>query len=91
MELKLVSKTKDTMEVEIEGEDETLLYPLQQKLLEDKSVVFATYDKGHPLLDNPKLVVKVKEGKPQAALKRAAKAIANDYKKFRETFEKASA
>ncbi len=91
MELNLVSKSKDSMEIEIVGEDETLLYPLQQKLLEDKAVVFATYDKGHPLLDNPKLIVKVKEGKPQAALKRAAKALANDYKKFRELFEKASA
>jgi DNA-directed RNA polymerase subunit L len=91
MELKLVSKSKDSIEVEIAGEDETMLYPLQQKLLEDKSVVFATYEKGHPMLDNPKLIVKVKEGKPQAALKRAAKALANDFKQFRELFEKASA
>ncbi len=91
MELKLLTKSKDSMEIEITGEDETLLYPLQQKLLEDKSVVFATYDKGHPMLDNPKLIVKVKEGKPQAALKRAAKALTNDFKQFRELFEKASA
>ena len=91
MELKLISKSKDSMEIEIIGEDEILLYPLQQKLLQDKAVVFATYDKRHPQLDNPMLTVKVKEGKPQNALKRAAKAIANDYKKFRELFEKASA
>ena len=40
MELKLISKSKDSMEIEIIGEDETLLYPLQQKLLQDKAVVF---------------------------------------------------
>jgi DNA-directed RNA polymerase subunit L len=40
------------------------------------------------LLDKPKIYVKVRDGKPQAALKRAAKALANDYKEFREILER---
>lgn len=90
MELKLLNKTKDTIEIEVEGEDETLLYPLQQKLVQDESVEFATYIMGHPLLDQPKLVVKVREGKPQNALKRAAKALANENKECLTLFQKES-
>ena len=75
------------MEIEIKGENETLLTPLKQKLLEDEKVVFATFFIGHPLLDNPRFYVKVKEGKPQTALKRAARAIIKDAKKLRKKFE----
>lgn len=78
------------MEIEVKGEDETLLYPLQQKLLQDESVEYATYIMGHPLLEQPKLVVKVKSGKPQNALKRAAKALANQYKECLTLFQKES-
>jgi DNA-directed RNA polymerase subunit L len=90
MELKLLNKTKDRIEVEVQGEDESLLYPLQQKLVEDDSVEYATYIMGHPLLEHPKLVVKVMDGKPQNALKRAAKALANKYKECLTLFEKES-
>jgi DNA-directed RNA polymerase subunit L len=88
MELTLLNKTKESIEIEVKGEDETLLYPLQQKLIEDDSVEYATYIMGHPLLDQPKLVVKVKEGKPQNALKRAAKALANENKECLTLFQK---
>ncbi|MEM2901016.1 MAG: DNA-directed RNA polymerase subunit L [Thermoplasmata archaeon] len=88
MNVKLISKEKDSIEVEVEGENETLLEPLKQKLLADDKVVAATYIIGHPLLDKPKIYVNVRDGKPQAALNRAAKALANDYKEFREILEK---
>lgn len=78
------------IELEVLGEDETLLYPLQQKLITDDSVEYATYIMGHPLLENPKLVVKVKEGKPQNALKRAAKALSNQYRECLTLFQKES-
>jgi len=83
LQLKLLNKEKDTMEIEVAGEDETLLEPLKQKLLEDENVEIATYLMGHPMLESPKLIVKVKSGKPQAALKKAAKALANDYEEFK--------
>lgn len=90
MELKLLNKTKDIIEIEVQGEDETLLYPLQQKLVEDDNVEYATYIIGHPLLEQPKLVVKVTDGKPQNALKRASKALANKYKECLTLFGKES-
>lgn len=88
MELKLINKEKDSMEIEILGENETLLEPLKQKLLEDDNVEIATFLMGHPMLESPKLIVKVKSGKPQAALKKAAKALANDFEEFRDVVMK---
>jgi DNA-directed RNA polymerase subunit L len=46
------------------------------------------YTAGHPDLEIPTLYVKVKSGKPQTALKRAAKALSNEFKEAREKLEK---
>jgi DNA-directed RNA polymerase subunit L len=88
MELKLLSKEKDSMEIEIVGESDTLLAPLLHQLLQDDKVEFATLKRGHLYLENPVIVVKVLEGKPQMALKRAAKAVANEYKEMKTKLEK---
>jgi DNA-directed RNA polymerase subunit L len=88
MELKLVEKKKDSIRVEIEDPDETLIYPLIHELLQDKNVKDARYSTGHPQLDKAVLAVIVKDGKPQAALKKAAKALANQYVEVRQLVEK---
>ena len=86
--IRQISKEKDSIELEIDGENETLLEPLKQRLLEDEKVETATYIRGHPQLDKTKLYVKVKDGKPQAAIKRAAKSLAKDFSDIRKLFEK---
>lgn len=84
MEIKVLNKTKDEIEIEIIGEEETILTPLREKLIEDEMVEHANYTIMHPLLDNPKLYVRVSDGKPQNAIKRAAKALENEYASLRE-------
>jgi len=88
MELRLLEKKKDTIKVEIQDPDETLIYPLIHELLQDKNVEDAKYLTGHPQLDKPVLTVTVKDGKPQAALKKAAKALANQYLEAKQLIEK---
>ncbi|MCU0852319.1 MAG: DNA-directed RNA polymerase subunit L [Thermoplasmata archaeon] len=88
MEFKLVEKKKDSIRVEIVDADETLIVPLIHELLQDKNVADARYVTGHPQLDKPVLTVEVKEGKPQAALKKAAKSLANQFAEARELIEK---
>jgi DNA-directed RNA polymerase subunit L len=88
MEFKLVEKKKDTIKVEIKDADETLIYPLIHELLHDKNVVDARYTTGHPQLDKATLTVTVKEGKPQASLKKAAKSLANQFLEARQLVEK---
>lgn len=88
MEFKLVEKKKDSIKVEILDTDETLIYPLIHELLQDKNVADARYTTGHPQLDKPVLQVRVNDGKPQAALKKAAKSLVNQYIEARQLIEK---
>ena len=88
MELKLLEKKKDLIKIEIDNADETLIYPLIHELLQDKNVKDARYSTGHPQLDKPVLTIAVKDGKPQAALKKAAKSLANQYLEARQLIEK---
>lgn len=71
--MKLVAKTDNTIEVQFEGENETLLNLLKMKLLQNPDVAAASFIMGHPLLDSPRLVVTAKSGKPEAHLRNAAK------------------
>lgn len=82
MELRLVNKTATKLEIEVIGENDTLLNLLKQKLLQDPSVETATYVMGHPYLDNPLFVVETKSGKPEQALKTAAKDLRAQFDEF---------
>jgi DNA-directed RNA polymerase subunit L len=88
MELILLESKKTSAKIEVSGMDETLLYPLVDELMMDKDVTEAKYVTGHPQLDNPVIYVKVKKGKPQTALKRAAMKISKEFKEARENLEK---
>lgn len=83
-----MEKKKDSIRLEIENADETLIYPLIHELLQDKNVSDARYVTGHPQLDKATLTVEVKEGKPQAALKKAAKSLVNQFTEARQLIEK---
>jgi len=88
MELKLLKKQKNFMQLQLVDADETLLYPLVYQLLKDENVQDASYMVGHPDLDIPVLTVQVKDGKPQAALKKAVKALASEFSGAGEKIEK---
>ncbi|MEE9116750.1 MAG: DNA-directed RNA polymerase subunit L [Thermoplasmata archaeon] len=88
MELTLLESKKTYAKIEVSGMDETLLYPLVDELVRDKDVSEAKYVTGHPQFDKPVIYVKVKKGKPQTALKRAAKKISKEFKEARENLEK---
>jgi DNA-directed RNA polymerase subunit L len=88
MELNLIEKDKKMMEIEVIGEDATLLNPLLEALLADPKVEMATYRKEHPIMGNHRLKVQVKDGKPQTALKRAAKAVEKEFQESQEILEK---
>ena len=90
MEIRKLSHTDDELELEVLGEGETLLHPLREKLLEDDKVEYATYILGHPELENPKLFLRVKKGKPEDALKRALEALISDYEQLEELVNQVS-
>ncbi len=87
MDLKLVEKEKNSLKIEVTNPDDTLIYPLISELLRDEKVEDARYITGHPLLDKPQIFVRVSEGRPQTAIKRAAEKLAARYKEAKELFE----
>ncbi len=90
MQVELLKKDKDTLEVKISGEGETLLIPLKNQLLNDDAIEYANYNVRHPKLDTPVFYLKVRSGKPQNAFKKAAKALSNSYKEMHSQFNKQS-
>ena len=90
MEMRLVKKTNDRMEIEFIGENDTLLNLLKQKLLADPTVELATYIMGHPYLDNPTFIVETKSGKPEQALKNAAKELRASFDEFETVLVRAT-
>lgn len=90
LEVRLLSREDKSIEVEIIGENETLLNLLKQRLLASPDVESATYIVGHPLLDQPRLSVQVKKGKPEALVKATAKEVREELDKLETEFLKAA-
>jgi len=72
MEIEIVNKGEDSITIKIIGEDHTFCNVLRKVLQSDESVSAAAYSIAHPLLEHPKFYVKVKKGRPETALTRAA-------------------
>lgn len=88
MEVKLIAKDKESIEVEIPGETETLFEPLRSALLRNPKVKIATYHAEHPWFDAKRLYVKVSDGKPAEALQAAAREILDELDSAIEQIEK---
>jgi len=89
MEIKVVNKTDTEIEVEIKGEDHTMMNALKAALLKDKAVKVATYDIEYPSISSPTLYVRTaKSEDPIDALKKAAKDLEGESSEFVELFNK---
>ena len=88
MQFTVLEKSKDLLRLQIEQPDDTLIYPLLNQLLRDEDVADAKYNAGHPQLDKPVLLLRVKKGKPQTALKNAAEALSKEFGEARAAVKK---
>lgn len=87
MELRVITQEKNELEIEVLGENETLLNPIKQALLADKDVEFAEYIIEHPTLSVPKVFVKTKGNtKPETVLKRTIKDLVAQFDAFEDAF-----
>ncbi|MFQ5552718.1 MAG: RpoL/Rpb11 RNA polymerase subunit family protein [Thermoplasmata archaeon] len=84
MELRILEKEKKTLTVEVDSPDDTVIYPLISHLLTDARVADARYIVGHPHLDKPTILVRVKKDKPEAVLQEVAENLATLYGSVRE-------
>jgi DNA-directed RNA polymerase subunit L len=87
MEMRVLHSDKNELEIEVLGENETLLNPIKQALLGDKDVDFAEYIIAHPQLSVPKIFLRTKgSAKPETVLKRTVKAVVKEYDAFEDAF-----
>lgn len=90
MDLILHQKDAKSIEVELVGENETLLNLLKQRLLRMPNVESATFLTGHPLLDHPRIFLEVKSGKPENVLRQAAKELRESVDELETQFVRAA-
>jgi DNA-directed RNA polymerase subunit L len=86
MELRTLKKTKKELEIEVTGEDETILHPITHILSENDDVEYATWMVDHPLSNKRRLFIRVKKGTPYDALKKAVKYLEEEVKEFGKNF-----
>lgn len=86
MELKKIRKTSKELELEVIGENETLLNPITEVLLKNKNVDYASYITDHPESNKRRLYVRVKNGEPLDILKKAVKQVESELKDFEKNF-----
>ncbi len=82
-----VKKEKDgTLVVEMKDVDPYIPNLLRHVLWEDESVTFAAFDKDHPYVGVPKLIIRGKN--PEKSLKEAVKKVRNRFEALNDVFQK---
>ncbi len=87
MEMKTIKKTTKELELEITDENETILNPITEVLLQNKDVEYASYITDHPESKKRTLYIRVKNGKPEEILLKAVKQLEDEVKTFSKNFE----
>jgi len=87
MELKTIKKTSKELEIEIKDENETILNPIAEVLLQYADVDYASYIADHPNSRKRKLYIRVNKGKPEELLMKAVKQLEKEVKDFGKNFE----
>jgi DNA-directed RNA polymerase subunit L len=82
MSLEIVKSEKNFLELKYKGDAHTILNLIKKRLLEDKNVSFAGYNKPHPLINESILVIKTKKGDPKKVLKKNIDAVTKELKKL---------
>ncbi|MGB8217972.1 MAG: DNA-directed RNA polymerase subunit L [Candidatus Methanoperedens sp.] len=88
MELTILNKTENEMNIKVTGETHTMLSILKTALLNNKHVEIATYDIKHPTISEPVLFVRTDGADPVDVIKKASKDIVKECDEFIKLFTK---
>jgi DNA-directed RNA polymerase subunit L len=89
VELEMIRKEKNLLQIVLVGEDHTFANLLRKTLKKDGHVTYAAYKIEHPLIDKSRPVLMVKtDGKetPVEALQKAAQDIKGQMNEFKKQF-----
>ena len=87
MELKKIKKTSKELKLEITGENETILNPIAEVLLQYDDVEYASCMSDHPESNKRHLYIRVKKGNPADILKKAVKQLEDEVTDFKKKFD----
>ncbi|AAM31576.1 DNA-directed RNA polymerase subunit L [Methanosarcina mazei] len=90
MELNILNKTNNELEVELRGETHTLLNLLKDLLIKDERVVTAFYDMKYVSISDPVLYIKTDGADPILVLKDVVAIIVSECDEFIDVFSKAA-
>jgi DNA-directed RNA polymerase subunit L len=86
MDVKILAKEKNVIELEMNGCDQSLAQLLAEKLSDDKDVEFASFKMEHPLVSQPKLYVRTKKGDPGKLVLEKLEELKKELLDFRQQF-----
>ena len=86
MNVNITKTGTEMMTIEIDGARHTIPNVLREELWNDSTVTFAAYEKKHPYIGNPKLIIKSKD--PKKSLLTAIKNTQNNIKIFEKEINK---
>lgn len=86
MEVKILVKEKNILEIELGDVDQSLAQLLAEKLSDDKDVEFASYKLEHPIVAFPKLYVRTKKGDPTKLVLKKLEEVKKELASFKEQF-----
>jgi len=89
MELNVIKKDKNLLEIELKGEGIGFANLIKEELWNDKSVDEAAYIKEHPYMAEPKVYVKTNKKDPKVVLENAAKRVQVHLKDLEGEFKRA--
>ncbi len=88
--LKLLKREKNSIEVELVGEDHTMANLIAKYAIRHRGVIYSSYIISHPLTANPVIVITTDGSvNPMDVLEQVLKEIINDANAFLAEFEKA--
>ncbi len=88
MELTIVNKTDNEINIKVAGETHTLLNALKTALLNNKHVEIATYDIKHPTISEPVLFIRTDGADPIKVIKKASEDLVKECDEFIKLFKK---
>ena len=89
MEVNVLKKEDDSLLLEIRGETFTLTNTIVEFLWKNQNVLEAADFQEHPLLEEPKIWLKVERGNPVTALKKATQEALKEVEKLESEIKKA--
>jgi len=90
LKIRILKRTDKSVEIELEGEDHTMVNLIAKYAIKKPGVIYASYIMSHPLVGNPVIVVTTDGSRdPLDIIEEVLRDIISDAKAFAEKLNKA--